>query len=161
MTTNNINDVVMTPVPVAKDIIQYFSPKGRILDPCKGDGAFFNNLPEGSDWCEITEGKCFFSNEEKYDWIVSNPPYSIFDKWLVHSLNVADNIVYLIPVNKLLSSLVKLKKVYAFGGIRHIRYYGTGRSIGFPFGFPVGAIHLQKHYKGDISISWYNEIINS
>jgi hypothetical protein len=149
----NPNDIVMTPVEVAKDIINFFKPSGTILDPCRGQGAFYDNLPGDKIWCELSEGVDFFKFNQKVDWIISNPPYSVFDKWLVHSLLLADNIVYLIPVNKVMSSLVKLKQIYEFGGIRHIRYYGTGRFIGFPFGFPVGAVHMQRGYKGSIEVS--------
>lgn len=155
----NPNDVVYTPIPWAKDIIDFFQPSGLCLDPCRGGSAFYDNLPEPKQWCEIAEGIDFFKHKTKVDWIVSNPPYSTFSRWLDHSLPLADNIVYLIPVNKLLSSMGKLQKVEAFGGIRHIRYYGTGRDAGFPFGFPVGAVHLQRGYKGPIDISWYPDAL--
>ncbi len=122
---------------------------------------FYDEMPAPKKWCEISEGVDFFSMHEKVDWIVSNPPYSIFDKWLDHSLTIGDHIVYLIPVNKLLSSLKKLRKVYAFGGIAHIRYYGTGRDAGFPFGFPVGAVYLRRGYNGPIEISWFADVLNN
>jgi len=148
----------MTPSYVAKDIIEFFSPTGVILEPCRGEGAFYDLLPEGSPWCEIQEGVDFFQFKDKVDWIVTNPPYSIFDKWLDHSLDLADNLVFLIPVNKLLSSLKKLNKIRKFGGIKHIRYYGTGRDIGFPFGFPCGAVYIQKDYVGPIYVTYYGEV---
>ncbi|MCZ7862699.1 hypothetical protein O9X98_15090 [Agrobacterium salinitolerans] len=151
----NPNDVVFTPVEWAKDIVAFFQPSGICLDPCRGESAFFDQLPEPKLWCEIAEGVDFFRFHEKVDWIISNPPYSLFSRWLDHSLELADHIVYLIPVNKLLSSLQKLHKVYRFGGIVHIRYYGTGRDAGFPFGFPVGAVYLKRHYTGPMEISWY------
>lgn len=154
-TEQNPNDVVFTPVEWAKDIVAFFQPSGTCLDPCRGESAFFDQLPEPKLWCEIVEGVDFFRFHEKVDWIISNPPYSLFSRWLDHSLELADHIVYLIPVNKLLSSLQKLHKVYRFGGIVHIRYYGTGRDAGFPFGFPVGAVYLKRHYTGPMEISWY------
>jgi hypothetical protein len=150
-------DVVYTPRAVAEDIVDFFKPTGVCLDPCRGTGVFYELLPEPKTWCEIADGVDFFSHVDKADWIVSNPPYSIFDKWLTHSLTIADNIVYLIPVNKLMSSLKKLRRVYDYGGISHIRYYGTGRSIGFPFGFPVGAVYMKRGYVGDMGISFYKE----
>lgn len=45
----NPNDVVFTPEPLAKMVIETFTPTGKCLDPCKGRGAFFQYLPEGSD----------------------------------------------------------------------------------------------------------------
>ena len=151
----NPNDVVFTPIEWARDIVDFFRPSGTCLDPCRGESAFFDELPEPKLWCEISEGVDFFEFDGKVDWIISNPPYSLFSRWLDHSLKVADHIVYLIPVNKLLSSLQKLHKVYQFGGIAHIRYYGTGRDAGFPFGFPVGAVYLKKGYVGPMEISWF------
>lgn len=151
----NPNDVVFTPAEWARDIVSFFKPSGLCLDPCRGGSAFYDELPTPKLWCEITDGVDFFDMHEKVDWIISNPPYSIFSKWLDHSLGLADHIVYLIPVNKLLSSLQKLHKVYSFGGIAHIRYYGTGRDAGFPFGFPVGAVYMKRGHGGPVEISWY------
>lgn len=153
--TGVAEDVVFTPPHIAKDIVEFFKPAGYCIDPCKGDGVFFNLLPEGSDWFEITEGRDFFTFEGTVDWLVSNPPYSIFESFMDHSYTVANDIVYLIPVGKLMTSMVKLRKLYAWGGIKHIRYYGSGRSIGFPFGFPTAAIHVSKGYVGEMGISFY------
>lgn len=148
-------DVVLTPDHVAKDMVDFFRPRGVCIDPCKGEGAFLKYLPEGSDWFEIREGKDFFNFEGCADWLVSNPPYSIFEAFMDHSYKVSENIVYLIPVGKLMTSMVKLRKLYEWGGIKHIRYYGSGRAIGFPFGFPTAAIHVSKGYSGDMGISFY------
>nr|WP_250808543.1 hypothetical protein [Neorhizobium tomejilense] len=154
----NPKDIVLTPTEWARDIVAHFAPTGLCLDPCRGASAFYDVLPEPKTWCEITEGVDFFDFSDRVDWIISNPPYSLFDRWLDHSLEIAENIVYLVPVNKFLSSLQKLDKVYRYGGIAHIRYYGTGRDAGFPFGFPVGAVHLRRHYTGPMGISWYASI---
>lgn len=151
---SNINDKIYTPYDIAKDMISFFSPSGTILEPCKGNGAILQHIPNAK-WCEIDYGVDFFKFNENVDWIITNPPYSIFDDWLDHSLPLASNIVYLIPVSKILSSYKKMDKIYKWGGIKHIRYYGTGRSLGFPFGFPVAAFHLQKYYDGDIGVSFY------
>ncbi|WPJ53518.1 hypothetical protein PQZ66_gp33 [Klebsiella phage vB_KleM_KB2] len=151
---SNPNDVVYTPEWIALDMIKHFKPEGIILDPCSGGGVFFNNLEGNKYFCEIEKGVDFFDFELPVRWIISNPPYSIFDEWLTHSLSLADEVCYLIPVNKLLSSYKKLQEVYKWGGIKHIRYYGSGRKIGFPFGFPVGAVHLSKNYKGEVGISF-------
>jgi hypothetical protein len=44
-------DIVYTPEYVTKDIIQRLNPKGMILDPCKGEGAFYDHLRIGSEYC--------------------------------------------------------------------------------------------------------------
>jgi hypothetical protein len=156
-TTANMADVVYTPDWLAADMVAHFNPTGIVMDPCRGGGAFFDKLPEGALWCEIAQGRDFFFCEREVDWLISNPPYSIFAQWLTHSLKVADNVCYLLPVNKIFSSVPKLNQIRRFGGIKQIRHYGSGRDCGFPFGFAVAAIHIQRGYKGDIEQSHYNE----
>lgn len=151
----NPNDVVLTPVEVAVDILQHFNPTGRQLDPCKGEGAFYDNMTGDRHWCEISKGVDFFTQSGRFDWIVSNPPYSSFTPFLCHSLMLADNVVYLIPLNKIFSSKAKLQLIRSWGGVKHIRHYGSGRDVGFPFGFAVGAVHFERGYRGPIHESWY------
>ena len=72
----NVNpaDVVPTQQWIADDIVQHFQPKGICLDPCRGDGVFYQRLPAGSLWCEIREGRDFFDFNDRVDWCMSNPP---------------------------------------------------------------------------------------
>ena len=65
-------DIVFTQSNTAADIIEWVSPYGKCLDPCKGDGAFLDHLPVGSDWCEVREGKDFFDYHETVEWIIGN-----------------------------------------------------------------------------------------
>ncbi len=97
----NPNDVVFTPKIIAQGIINIFKPTGKCLDPCKGEGVFFDLLPANSDWCEIAYNKDFFDYHQKVDWIVSNPPYSNWNDWLKHSFELAENVVYLTPMLKI------------------------------------------------------------
>ena len=149
------NDVVFTPDWCAKDCIEWFKPTGAILDPCRGDGAFWKHMPEGALWCELREGKDFFNWTEPVNWIISNPPYSNFREWLAYSFKIAENIVYLLPLNKVFSAYGQLSEIREQGWIKHIRLYGTGARVGFPMGNAVGAIHFQKGHKGETTFSWY------
>ena len=146
-------DKVYTPENIAKLIINKFNLSGKVLDPFKGQGAFYNNYPETvkKDWCEIDEGKDFFEYKEHVDWIVSNPPYSIYDEVMNHSFEIADNIVYLVPLNKIVSSLGRVKKIQEFGGVPYIYIIGASR-CGFPFGFPCCAIYVKRGYTGETKI---------
>lgn len=149
-------DKVYTPENIAKLIINKFNLSGKVLDPFKGQGAFYNNYPEtvNKDWCEIDEGKDFFEYKEHVDWIVSNPPYSIYDEVMNHSFEIADNIVYLVPLNKIVSSLGRVKKIQEFGGVPYIYIIGASR-CGFPFGFPCCAIYVKRGYTGETKIEIY------
>jgi len=151
--SNNIGDKVYTPEPIAKKIIDSFELSGKVLDPFKGKGAFFINLPSyvEKDWCELDEGRDFFQYNERVDWIISNPPYSIFNDVLKHSFELSDNIVYLIPINKLTSSFTRIKQLKSWGGIPKIILMSP-KEIGFPFGFAVGAVYFKKDYVGPTEI---------
>lgn len=141
-------DIVYTPDEVATEIIDWLKPTGVCLDPCRGDGAFFRHLPAGADWCEVREGKDFFDYDERIDWIIGNPPYSIFEEWLRHSFELADNIAYILPTNKIFQRQVIMKMINNWGGIKAMRVYGSGSVVGFPFGFSVATFHFVKHHHG-------------
>ncbi|HKS27848.1 MAG TPA: hypothetical protein VJS44_08515 [Pyrinomonadaceae bacterium] len=144
----NPSDVVYTPEPLAWAIVEAFKPSGKCLEPCKGAGAFLRYLPEGSDWCEIAEGRDFFDYHKRVDWIVSNPPHSIFDKWLAHSFEIAENVVYLLPFSKAFKSWGTLQQIKDYGGIVRVIAMPSSRAAGFPFGYPLGAFHFKRHYEG-------------
>ena len=147
----NKNDVVFTPDNIAKQICEMFDIKGIVLEPCKGEGAFLKYLPENTEWCEIADGKNYYDYNKKVDWLVTNPPYSDFNRFLEHSFNLADNIVLLVPLAKLFKSMGTIQKVLNYGGIVSIDLIGASR-CGFPFGFPCGVFYLKRDYKGTTQI---------
>ena len=64
-------DVVLTPPDLAAAVIAHFAPqmRGRVLDPAKGAGAFYDALPGHLDrhWCEVSEGRDFFEWRDPVD----------------------------------------------------------------------------------------------
>jgi hypothetical protein len=155
-TPEHDSDVVMTPEWIARDVVQHFQPEGRVLDPCKGDGAFLKEMP-GAEWCEIREGRDFYKWEKPMDWIVSNPPYNILREWMRHSMTLAENIVYLIPVTKVFNSFSGMQELYEWGGPVEVLVYGTGRVIGFPLGFAVGAVHFRRGYRDGMRVQFRSQ----
>ncbi len=143
----NKNDVVFTPDWLAKKICSMFEIKGEVLEPCKGEGVFLKYLPENTEWCEIVDGRNFYDYKKKVDWLVTNPPYSDFNRFLEHSFELAENIVLLVPVAKMMKSMGTIKAVMNYGGIVSCHFLSGGKA-GFPFGFPIGIYHLKKGYKG-------------
>ena len=82
------NDVFNTPFSLALKLIEMadIKPTDRVLDPCRGNGAFFDNLPScKKDYCEITENKDFFAYNESVDIIIGNPPFSQWKSWPEHT----------------------------------------------------------------------------
>jgi hypothetical protein len=151
------SDVVYTPEWVARDMVEFFNPAGVVLDPCRGDGAFWNLLP-GAEWCEIEQKRDFFAWQTPVDWVIGNPPYGkIFNEWMLHSYKIAKNILYLLPFNKVCNSTPRMKMIFKMGKIQHMRLYGDGKKLNWGYGFPVGAIHFKRGYSGAIYTSIYGD----
>jgi hypothetical protein len=150
-TNTERNDVVYTPEYLTEQIVKYFNPTGKLLEPCKGSGNFLKYMPN-ADWCEIQEGIDFFDYHKKVDWIITNPPYSIFRKFLNHSMEVSDNIVFLVTINHIWLK-ARLRDIENMNfGIKEILLIDTPNE--FPqSGFQYGVIHFKKNYIGDIKLS--------
>lgn len=146
-------DIVFTPDHIAKHMVEHFNPTGSILDPCSGEGY----LPKHTLHCEITEGRDFYDFHATVDWIIGNPPYSIFSDFLRHSFKIAENIVYLIPANKPFNSHRMMKEIEAWGGIVEIHVIAPGSRLKFPIGFCIAAVHFKRSYKGDIKMTFMKE----
>lgn len=150
------DDVVYTPRGLAKRIINHFKPHGLVLDPCMGDGAFYDQIEnERKEWCEISKGVDFFEYNTACDWIISNPPYSIFRSFLQHSMELADNIVFLITVNHIWTK-ARIKDIRECGfGIKEIYCCDTPSNFP-PSGFQYGAVHFKRGWTGEIKLSFDN-----
>lgn len=94
------NDIVMTPINLAEKLVNHFKPQGKGLEPCCGSGNILKFL-DNADWCEITKGIDFFDYDKKVDYIFTNPPFSQFRKFLEHSMELANEIYFLITINHL------------------------------------------------------------
>jgi len=112
------NDIYYTPFPVAKKMIEMcnITPEMKVLDPCFGGGVFYDNFPEcKKEWCEIEKGKDFFDETEKYDLIIGNPPYSLWDRWLDKTMELTDKFCYIFGMLNLTTSRLNRIKRNGFG----------------------------------------------
>jgi hypothetical protein len=150
-------DAVWTPDWCAADMVAYFKPSGRILEPCRGGGAFMRHLPPDALWCEITENRDFFDWRAAVDWIVTNPPYSLTRPFLRHAFTVSDNVVFLLPARNIFSGYGTLRECAGWGGMAAIRWYGTGAKLDFPMGNAIAAIHWQRGHQGVIRETFYED----
>jgi len=157
---NGGNDRIMTPERLTKKIINKYAILGKTyLEPCKGTGNFVKSLNEFGvcpDWCEINEGRDFFDYSDHVDWIITNPPYSILTMFLKHSLEVADNVVFLCLSNALMfTSRMRLIKDMGFAFKEFHFVPSPNKYDGWPtFGIPFAAVHLLKGYEGDVKFSY-------
>lgn len=148
------DDVVMTPYQLATKLIEHFKPIGKGLQPCRGSGNIYNQL-KNADYCEISEGIDFFDYNKKVDYIFTNPPWSLIRPFLIHSMELSDNIYFLFTINHLWTK-ARLRDIKNHNfGIKQICIFDTPQN--FPqSGFQVGMVHLQKNYVGDIKFSSLN-----
>jgi hypothetical protein len=92
------NDIIYTPKPVALKMIEMcdIKPDMKVLDCSRGGGIFYDNLPEcDKDWCEITEGRDFFEYNNRVDLIIGNPPFSLWNKWIEHTMKLTNKFCYI------------------------------------------------------------------
>jgi hypothetical protein len=155
--TKKRGDIVYTPNWCAEDMVRFFNPTGSILEPCKGNGAFLKHLPTNAFWCEISEGRDFFEWQQPVDWIITNPPYSKTRPFMKHAFKVARNVVYLIPARNLFSGYGTVREATSYGGMKNLRWYGTGASLGFPMGNAIAAVHWEKGYVGPTHQTFYED----
>ena len=150
LTQKSGNDRVMTPVYLCKEIVEHFNPKGKILEPCCGNGNFLKVMD--ADWCEIDKGIDFLEIKGKWDWIITNPPYSKYRDFFNKAMEVSDNIVFLQLINAIwYKARLRDLKEKNFG-IREIWMIDTPKE--FPqFGFQLGCIHFKRDYKGKIILN--------
>lgn len=152
-----VHDKVKTPDNIAKKIMEWIDKEivgyPLVLDASMGEGAFYFNFNNRyhRDWCEIDKGRDFFQYLGKVDWIITNPPYSIFDAFLEHSFEISDNVVFLCPLSKIVSSMGRIRKYKKYGGIPKILIISASK-CGFPFGFPCCAVWFKKGYNGGTEI---------
>ena len=70
-----------TPEELAKKLIDIvpIQPNENILEPFKGEGAFYNNFPNSvnKSFCEIEEGIDYKQHNNNIDWVISNPPFRL------------------------------------------------------------------------------------
>jgi len=72
-------DRIFTPEHIAVRLVNKIPalPTDSWCDPCFGTGMFYNNFPsQNKVFYEIDMGKDFLVCQEKYDWVVTNIPFS-------------------------------------------------------------------------------------
>jgi len=150
----NQTDKVYTPIESAISIIKHFSPNGSILEPCAWKNAFYDNLPWEKYRCEIDDWLDFFKWDKPVDWIITNPPYSIYDDFLIHAMEVANNIVFFVPLQKAFKSAKIFNLMDSYGWLKEVLYMWTWSKHWFPFWFTVWCLYFQKWYKWQCTINY-------
>jgi hypothetical protein len=139
------NDKFYTPNSLVKIHLDKFKdiPDGSIiLEAFYGKGAYYNEMKNLFPKCkieytEIDMGLDFFEYKEKVDYIISNPPYSIINKVLEHSVTLKPKIIsYLIGFHNLTNKRIEYMNnngyyILDFHLTKVLKWYGMSLIITF------------------------------
>jgi hypothetical protein len=111
------NDRFYTPASAVKVHLDKFKgiipDDAIILEPFYGKGAYFSEMKNYFPRCELEYTEIdldsdFFEYKKKVDYIISNPPYSILDRVLEHSVSLKPQVIsYLIGFHNLTAKRVE------------------------------------------------------
>jgi hypothetical protein len=152
------NDFVQTPKEVTETLLQYEKFDGDILEPCCGKGAITNVLTQkgynviSQDKYDYGFGikKDLFENFNKYDNIITNPPFTQQQLVKKHLLSMTKKKLCLLWYVKNLGNEIEakssknLKTIYFFN--EKINWIEI--KLGWLFAWYV----WEKGYRGDIII---------
>jgi len=106
--------------------------------------------------CEIDAGSDFFNWQEPVDWIVTNPPWSQFRAFLRHSMEVADNVVFLALLNAwFMRARVADMRAAGFGLVESLML-DTPPKPWPQTGFQLAAVHARRGHDGPLKFSYAN-----
>lgn len=148
---NVVNDDFYTPENIAKKLTLFvpFETQDTLLDNAIGKGAFFNQFPQENKKEGYDKAVDFLQETRKFDWLITNPPYSFLNKWLEKSCKVANKgFAYLLLVHHITPKRLEMCEKYGFH-ITKIHFL----QIKEWFGFTLCFIVWEKNKKSIISYS--------
>src|SRR5579875_2157299 len=92
----------MTPSWAIEALLEYVDVNGlRVLEPCAGDGVIVRALEAHGaivTASDITEGVDFLTTDypERFDYVITNPPYRLAQEFVTKAMDVADSVVMLL-----------------------------------------------------------------
>lgn len=100
----NKTDFYPTPMWCVENLNIDWSLFSTMHEPCKGDGRildWFTNKGLYTTYTEVTEGLDFFDWEGEVDLIITNPPFSLAQEFIDHSIENANTVIMLLRINYL------------------------------------------------------------
>jgi len=117
----NRPDNFQTPITALEPIIKYIPKEYVIWEPACGNGNivnFFQSNGYTINGTDVKDGFDFFNNQIDCDCIITNPPYSIKDKWLERVYQLNKPFMLLLPITALEGK--KRQKLYSEYGLELI-----------------------------------------
>ena len=110
-------DFYQTPFNITRRLLEVEKFNGRILEPSCGAGAIVSILKE-KGYHDITaydlliNGIDFLDERRKFDYIITNPPFSLAKEFILKACEVAPKFAFLLPLNYL-HGKERLDKIYS------------------------------------------------
>jgi hypothetical protein len=148
-------DVFYTPETLVKEHIDFiveFTKEGdKWFDPFYEGGVYYNAFPtENKIFTEIAMGKDFFEFKDEVDMIVSNPPYSMIDKVLEHSVSLKPRVIsYLIGQGNLTTRRIENMNKHGYGlaklrMTKVFKWYGMSYIVVFVKGHTDNCVSIDR-----------------
>ncbi len=71
------------------------------LEPCRGNGAIYDELPDPRTYDEISDGLDYLAEPYRADICITNPPFSLAPKSLEKSIAECETVIYLLRLSYL------------------------------------------------------------
>lgn len=119
------SDFYETPYSLTHLLLSNETIKGTVLEPACGNGAIVKVLNQHRiNTISYDKEKDFFTEDRQFEWLITNPPYSLAFEFIKKAKACANKIALLLPLSYLhgkqrydeiyTDSEFRLKKVYVF-----------------------------------------------
>lgn len=144
---------VYTPDGLANSIVKHFQPTGSLCEPCRGGGVFTRAMGD-CDWFEIEEGRDFLaSSGNKWDWVITNPPWKEVKGFLEKSMEQSDNVVMLTWLTGVLTK-ARIRMIQDAGfGFKDFLLVPTPPKPWPQSGFQLSATYIKRGWEGPATFS--------
>jgi hypothetical protein len=151
------NDVVMTPIHLARALTDALQPSGRILEPCAGNGAFVRELERYGQVDVCSQEFPFEWWTKDVDWVITNPPWSQFRTFLDKAMQVSGHVAFLATVNHWWTKR-RVSDVRAAGFGYHTLWLCNWPPEFPASGFQLGMMHIARNYDGPLTIRQLEQV---
>ena len=98
-------------------------------------------------WCEIRRGRDFFAWQEPVTWVIGNPPWSDYRRFLAHALTLGQHVAFVSTLNHLWTKARRELVRRAGFGLERIIEFDRPRE--WPAsGFQLGMVVLTRGWDG-------------